>query len=88
MMLIISLLAYRLLSKDWLETSFLALIPNSEQRPDIAKAIKQHEVLLNRKVIWLVGASTSQTAIADAKQLQQQLQQTDLFNKLLLDFSQ
>ncbi|MEQ1529595.1 MAG: MMPL family transporter [Methylococcales bacterium] len=88
MMLIISALAVQVFSKDWLETSFLALLPKNEQRPDIAKAVQQHDELLNRKLIWLAGASSAQPAIAHAQQLEQRLQDSGLFSKVLLKFSE
>ncbi|MGZ4997835.1 MAG: hypothetical protein ACXV8J_08445, partial [Methylobacter sp.] len=54
-MLVICILGSQALTKDWLETSFLALLPTSEQQPEVAKAIRQHNELNNRKMIWLAG---------------------------------
>jgi len=88
MMLVIGVLGNRILAKDWLETGFLALLPVTEQQPEIAQAIQQHNAQLNRKVIWLTGAASSQAAIAQARQLKQQLQQSQLFSKLLLELPQ
>jgi len=73
-MLIVGVLGSRVLTTDWLETGFLALLPVTEQQPDIANAVQQHNQLMNRKVIWLTGAASSQEAITQARQLQQQLQ--------------
>jgi len=87
-MLVIGILGGQALTKDWLETGFLALLPTGEQQPDIAKATTQHNQLSNRKVIWLAGAGTSQEAIAHAQKLKQQLEQSKLFNKVLLEFPQ
>jgi predicted exporter len=87
-MLVIGMLGSRTLNKDWLETGFLALLPAIEQQPEIAKAIQQHNEQRNRNVIWLTGAATSQDAIAQARQLKQQLQQSHLFNKILLELPQ
>jgi predicted exporter len=84
-LLIIGVLGSRVLVTDWLETGFLALLPVSEQKPEIANAVQQHNKLLNRKVIWLVGAASSQQAITQARQLKQQLQQSELFNSLMLE---
>ncbi|MCK9622845.1 MAG: MMPL family transporter [Methylobacter sp.] len=87
-MLVICILGSQALTKDWLETSFLALLPSSEQQPEIAKATRQHNELNNRKVIWLAGAATSQEAISHAQKLKQQLEQSRLFNKVVLEFPQ
>jgi predicted exporter len=87
-MLIICILGSQILTKDWLETSFLALLPSNEQQPEIAKATRQHNELSNRKVIWLAGAATSQEAINHAQKLKQQLEQSRLFNKVVLEFPQ
>lgn len=87
-MLVIGVLSSRALTKDWLETGFLALLPASEQQPDVVKAIQQHNGHLNRKVIWLTGATTSKDAIALARQLKQQLQQGKLFETILLELPQ
>jgi predicted exporter len=84
---IISILGSQALSRDWLETGFLALLPVTEQKPEIAKATKQHNELMARKVIWLTGAATSQAAIVQAQQLEQQLQQSGLFSHIVLEFS-
>jgi predicted exporter len=86
-MVIISILGSQVLTRDWLETGFLALLPSTEQRPEIAKATKQHNDLMARKVIWLSGAATSQAAIVQAQQLKKQLQQNGLFNRIELEFS-
>lgn len=87
-MLVIGVLSSQVLTKNSLETGFLALLPATEQQPEIAKAIQQHNEQRNRKVIWLVGAATAQDAIAQARQLKQQLQQSQLFNTILLELSQ
>jgi len=84
-LLIIGVLGSRVLTTDWLETGFLALLPVTEQQPEIAKAVQQHNELLNRKVIWLTGAASSQEAITQARQLKQQLQQSGLFKTLMLE---
>lgn len=86
-MVVIGILGSRALTRDWLETSFLALLPAAEQKPEIAKATKQHNELMARKVIWLTGAATSQAAIVQAQQLKQQLQQSGLFDRIVLEFS-
>ena len=70
-----------------METGFLALLPVTEQKPEIAKATKQHNELMARKVIWLTGAATSQAAIVQAQQLKQQLLQSGLFERIVLKFS-
>ncbi|MDD5114203.1 MAG: hypothetical protein PHC94_09315, partial [Methylobacter sp.] len=54
-MVVIAFLSFQALTKDWLETSFLALLPANEQQPEVAKAIQQHNELINKKVIWLAG---------------------------------
>jgi predicted exporter len=86
-MLVICMLGSQALTKDWLETSFLALLPTSEQQPEVAKAIRQHNELNNRKMIWLAGAATSREAIGHAQKLKQQLEHSGLFNKVTLEFS-
>jgi predicted exporter len=83
---VISILGSQALTKDWLETDFLALLPATEQKPEIAKVTKQRNELMARKVIWLTGAATSQAAIGQAQQLKQQLQQSGLFNRIVLEF--
>ncbi|CAA9891870.1 Exporter protein [Candidatus Methylobacter favarea] len=87
-MIVISVLGAQVLTRDWLETGFLALLPASEQKPEIAKAIQQQSELINREMIWLTGAATSRQAIAQAQQLKLQLKQSKLFNKVLLQFPQ
>jgi predicted exporter len=87
-MLVICILGGQALTKDWLETGFLALLPTNEQQPEIAKATRQHNALSNRKVVWLAGAATSQDAIYHAQKLKQQLEQSRLFNKVVLEFPQ
>lgn len=87
-MLVICVLGAQALTKDWLETGFLALLPPGEQQPEIAKASRQHNELSNRKVVWLVGAATSHEAIAHAQKLKQQLEQSRLFSKVVLEFPQ
>ena len=87
-MLFIGFLGSQSLTKDWLETGFLALLPVTEQKPEIARAVQQHNEQLNGKVIWLTGATTSQDAIAHAQQLKQQLQKSGLFSKLMLELPQ
>ena len=88
MMLIIGFFGSKVLTKDWLETGFLALLPTHEQQPEIAQAIQQHNAQRDRKVIWLVGAATSETAISHARQLKQQLQKSQLFSTILLELPQ
>jgi predicted exporter len=87
-MLVICMLGVQALTKDWLETGFLALLPSNEQQPEIAKATRQHNELSNRKMIWLAGAATSGEAIGHAQKLKQQLEQSRLFNKVVLEFPQ
>lgn len=87
-MLVIGVLGCQTLSKDWLETSFLALLPATEQRPDIAKAIQQHNVQRDSKIIWMTGAETADAAISHAKQLKGQLLQSPLFKTIMLELPQ
>ena len=87
-MLVIGVLGSQSLTKNWLETGFLALLPVTEQKPEIAQAIGQHNQLLNRKVIWLTGAASSAEAISQARQLQHPLQKSGLFRTLLLEMPQ
>jgi predicted exporter len=87
-MLVMGVLGRQVLTKEWLETGFLALLPITEQNPEIAKAVQQHNERLNKKIIWLTGAVTSKDAIAQAQQLKQQLQASGLFSKLMLELPQ
>ena len=87
-MLFLGVLGRQVLTKEWLETGFLALLPITEQNPEIAKAVQQHNERLNKKVIWLTGAVTSKYAIAQAQQLKQRLQASGLFSKLMLELPQ
>ena len=87
-MVVICILGSQALTKDWLETSFLALLPTNEQQPQVAKAIRQHNELINRKVIWLAGANNSELAISHAQKLKLQLEQSQLFNKVVLELPQ
>lgn len=87
-MLFLGVLGRQVLTKEWLETGFLALLPITEQNPEIAKAVQQHNERLNKKVIWLTGAVTSKDAIAQAQQLKQRLQVSGLFSKLMLELPQ
>lgn len=86
-MIVIGILGSQALRRDWLETGFLALLPATEQKPEIAQATRQHNELMAGKVIWLSGAATSQAAIAQARQLEQQLRQSGLFKRIVLEFS-
>jgi hypothetical protein len=45
-MVVFSILGSQALTRDWLETGFLALLPATEQKPEIAKATKQHTELM------------------------------------------
>jgi predicted exporter len=85
-MLVIGIFSIQALAKDWLETGFLALLPASEQNPEIAKAVRQHNEWLNRKVIWLAGAATSQQAITHARRIKPLLEHSKLFNNVVLQF--
>lgn len=87
-MLIIGIFGSQALTKDWLETGFLALLPVTEQQPDIARAVKQHNEQINRKLVWLTGASSSKDAIVHAQMLKQKLQQSELFNRIMLELPQ
>ncbi len=84
-MLAIGWSGIKTLQRDWLETGFLALLPTAEQRPDVAQAIDQQNRHINRKLIWLSGAATSQQALASAKELKRQIEDSGLFERLLLD---
>ncbi|MFA6163517.1 MAG: MMPL family transporter [Methylobacter sp.] len=87
-MILISILGSQALTRDWLETGFLALLPATEQKPEVARAVQQHNELITRKVIWLTGASTSQAAIAHAQQLKQNTLQSGLFKSVVLELPQ
>jgi predicted exporter len=86
-MLLIIVLGNQVLRTHWLETGFLALLPATEQQPDIAKAMQQHNELMASKVVWLTGAASSQAAIAQAQQIKTRLQQSGLFGRVLLEQS-
>ncbi|MEC4748664.1 MMPL family transporter [Methylomicrobium sp. Wu6] len=87
-MLLLGALGLKTLSRDWLETGFLALLPKIEQRPEIAEAIERHSQLINRKVIWLSGAASAEAAIANARKLERQMSDSGLFGKITLKISQ
>jgi len=87
-MLVIAMLSTQALTKDWLETGFLALLPPAEQRPEIAEAVRRHNELNNRKVIWLAGAESTQQAVTLAGELKRQLQQSALFSRVLMQLPQ
>jgi predicted exporter len=87
-MLLIAALGGRVLTASWLETGFLALLPASEQKPEVAKAIRQHNELRDRKLIWLVGAADSGAAINSARQLKSTLEQSSLFSAISLELPQ
>ncbi len=87
-MLFIGVLGSHVLTTDWLETSFLALLPATEQQPEIAKAIQQHNEVRDRRVIWLVGAENAGTAIAYARQIKVKSQQSGLFKSVTLEVPQ
>ena len=84
-MVLIGVLGLQALSRDWLETGFLALLPASEQQPEIAHAIERHNQLANRKVIWLSGAASAGQAIAHARALKRQAETSGLFSKIVLE---
>jgi predicted exporter len=86
-MSLIIVLGNQVLRTNWLETGFLALLPATEQQPDIAKAMQQHNELMASKVVWLTGAASSQSAISQAQQLKTRLLQSGLFGRVLLEQS-
>ena len=73
---------------DWLETSFLSLLPATEQNPEVAAAIERHNQVINRKVIWLVGANNAEQAIDHAQTIEKQLVDSHLFSQLLFELPQ
>jgi predicted exporter len=87
-MLVLGALGVNALNRDWLETGFLALLPKTEQRPEVAEAIERHNQLINSKVIWLIGASGSEAAIANAEKLEKRLRDSGLFGKITLKLDQ
>jgi predicted exporter len=87
-MLLLAALGLQALSRDWLETGFLALLPKLEQRPEVAEAIERHNQLINRKVIWLSGAASAEAAIARAEKLERQVRDSGLFGKITLKVAQ
>jgi predicted exporter len=87
-MVLIGVLGIQALNRDWLETGFLALLPASEQKPEIAYAIDRHNQPVNRKVIWLTGAAGSGQAIALARKLKEQVKKSSLFSKTVLEVPQ
>jgi len=87
-MILIGILGGQALTRDWLETGFLALLPVTEQRPEVARAVQQHNEPISRKVVWLAGAGTSQAAIAHAQQLKQDTLQSGLFKSVVLELPQ
>jgi len=87
-MLLLGVLGLQTLSRDWLETGFLALLPKIEQRPEVAEAIERHNQLLNRKVIWLSGAASAEVAIANARQLERQVRDSGLFGNIMFEVAQ
>lgn len=74
--------------RNWLETSFLALLPKVEQQPAVAKAIAQHQQLLSHKLIYLTGADTPEQAINLAEDLKRLLNASQLFSELQLQLPQ
>jgi predicted exporter len=87
-MLLLAVLGFNTLNRDWLETGFLALLPKTEQQPEVAEAIERHNRLINRKVIWLTGASGSEMAIANAEQLEKRVKDSGLFSTVALRVGQ
>ncbi|WAK02119.1 MMPL family transporter [Methylobacter sp. YRD-M1] len=78
----------RVLTSDWLETGFLSLLPDTEQQPEIAQAVRRHNELINGKVICLTGADSAPQAIAYADQLKERLEQSGLFKNIQLQVDQ
>jgi predicted exporter len=74
----------RALTTDWLETSFLALLPATERQPEIAQAVRRHNELINGKVICLVGADSAPQAVAHAGQLKERFERSGLFADIRL----
>jgi predicted exporter len=87
-MLLLGALGLKTLSRDWLETGFLALLPKLEQRPEVAEAIERHNQSINRKVIWLSGAAGIDAAIANAEKLERMAKDSGLFGTTALKVSQ
>ncbi|ANE56639.1 MMPL family transporter [Methylomonas sp. DH-1] len=87
-MLGLAWLSLQNLKRDWLETGFLALLPQAEQRPEVANAIDRHNQAVNRKVVWLVGAANAGQAVALAETVKTGLAASGLFADLTLQISQ
>lgn len=87
-MMLIGVLGTQAFSREWLETGFLALLPASEQKPEIAHAIQRHNQSINRKVVWLIGAANSVQAITLAKELKQSIEKSGLFSQVMLEVPQ
>ncbi|CAG7856140.1 hypothetical protein MCAMS1_00525 [biofilm metagenome] len=87
-MLLIGVLGNRTLNTNWMETGFLALLPTAEQKPEVAKAVKQHNELRDRKLIWLVGADSSEHVLTAVRQVNETLKQSGLFSAISLGSSQ
>jgi predicted exporter len=78
----VSVISQSVLSKSWLETGFLALLPETEQQPEIASVVKRHNDLFTGKVIFLTGSNTAEKAIVHAKRLNLELVESQLFKKI------
>jgi predicted exporter len=88
LMLGIGLLGNRLLSRPWLETAFLALLPPVEQAPAVEKAIQRQNTQRDRKILWLVGAPTFESARNQAQNIERALHDSRLFGSVMLTLPQ
>lgn len=88
MMLAVLGLGGKLLRQNWLETGFLALLPPSEQQPEVAQAIAKHNEQRDRKMIWLAGGKSAEAAIENARLLKQELARSKLFSSIILEVPQ
>ncbi|WP_260839423.1 MMPL family transporter [Methylomonas koyamae] len=87
-MLALAWLTLQNLRRDWLETGFLALLPQAEQRPEVANAIERHNQAVNRKVVWLAGAANAGQALTLAETVKTRLAASGLFAELTLQIPQ
>lgn len=78
----------RALTADWLETGFLALLPATEQLPEIARAVRRHNELINGKVICLTGADSAPQAVVHAGLLKERFERSGLFKAVRLQVDQ
>ena len=68
------------------DTNILELLPQTQQTPLLIQAQKQLNADLQQRIVWLARGEDERRAVENARALYQQLQQSELFSELQLQW--